>query len=420
MKKQRVILHSDLNNFFASVEIALNPELKGKAVAVCGSVEDRHGIVLAKSEEAKKFGVKTAMTINDAKRLCPHLTIVSSHHSLYEEYSLKVRKIYERFTDRIEPFGIDEAWLDVTDSVKMFGSGEQIANLIRQTIKAETGLTCSVGVSFNKVFAKLGSDLKKPDATTVISEENYKKIVWRISAGDLLYVGRATLSKLNRYNIYTIGDLANTDRKFLSDKLGKWGEMLWLYANGLDDSPVRKIDEAEPIKSVGNSVTTPRDLENLTDVKAVLTYLCESVSERVMRYGVGKARTLTLNIRDERLIWISRQTKLKYPSVLSQDFFDTAVELFKKNYDWHTFVRSVGVTVSDFCDDGEQLTIGQDVEKYERKVELEKRINQLRKKYGNDSVRKGVTLNGGSVLITKENFREGGITSGVDKKDEEK
>jgi len=330
-----------------------------------------------------------------------------------------VRKIYERFTDRIEPFGIDEAWLDVTDSVKMFGSGEQIANLIRKTVREELGLTCSVGVSFNKVFAKLGSDLKKPDATTVIDANNYKRLIWRLPVGDLLYVGKSTLAKLHRYNVYTIGDLANTEPSFLTAKLGKWGEVLWSYAKGLDETPVRRSDEEEEVKSVGNSVTTHRDLENINDVKTVLSYLSESVSERVMRYGVGKARTLTLSVRDERLTWITRQTKLPYPSVLSQDYFDAAVKLFEKNYDWHTFVRSIGIAVSDFCDGGEQLCIGQDVEKYERKVELERRVNQLKKKYGDKSVRKAVTLNDkgfGSV----DHFHDGGITAGVDVDGEKK
>lgn len=391
MNSENVILHSDLNNFFASVETALNPDLKGKPVAVCGNAEDRHGIVLAKSEEAKKFGIKTAMTIVEAKRLCPELLTVESHHDLYEEYSRKVRAIYARFTDRIEPFGIDEAWLDVTHS-SFLGNGEEIANKIRKAVKEELGLTCSVGVSFNKIFAKLASDMKKPDATTVISSKNYFKTVWRLPVCDLLYVGKTTATKLNKLNILTIGDLANTPLSFLNEQFGKWGEMLWAYANGKDDSPVKRLDEEDAMKSVGNSVTTYRDLENLNDVKTVLTYLCESVSERLINYGVGKARTLTLSIRDESLAWFSRQTKLPYPTVLSQDFFDCAVDLFNKNYNWKSFIHSIGVAVSDFVSDREQITLGQDAKKYEKRVELEKRVNGLREKYGESSVRKGITL----------------------------
>ena len=391
IESERVILHSDLNNFFASVEIALNPELAGKAIAVCGNAEERHGIVLAKSELAKKYGVKTAMTIDEAKKLCPQLVTVSSHHGLYEEYSRKVRKIYERFTDRIEPFGIDEAWLDVTHS-QIFGSGSEIADKIRTAVKEELGLTCSVGVSYNKVFAKLASDMKKPDATTVITNKNYVKKVWRLPVGDLLYVGKSTASNLNKLNIHTIGDLANTSKDYLIEKFGKWGGMLWKYANGMDDSPVKKADEEDDVKSIGNSVTTYRDLENLNDVKMVLTYLCESVAERLIRYGIGKATTVTLSVRDENLHWFTRQKKLPYPSVLSGDFFKCAIELFNKNYTWKTFIRSIGVSVSDFVNGYEQINVGQDCEKYQKKVELEKRVNVLRKKYGDTSVRKGITL----------------------------
>lgn len=390
-KRERTILHSDLNNFFASVECALNPALKGKAIAVCGSKELRHGIVLAKSEEAKKFGVKTAMTIGDAKKLCPNLLIVPPHHEKYGEYSKKAREIYLGYTDLVEPFGIDEAWLDVTNS-RLFGSGEEIADKIRARMKSELGLTCSVGVSFNKVFAKLGSDLKKPDGTTVISRENYRTTVWRLPVEDLLYVGKSTLSKLNKYNIYTIGDLANTEGSFLIAKFGKWGETLHTYARGDDLSPVRKFGDEEEAKSVGNSVTPYRDLTSLTDVKNVLAYLCESVSARMLKYGSGKARTITVSVRDNALVWISRQAKLEFPSALAPDLYKAAVCLFEKIYDFKRPVRSIGVTASDFVTDVEQLTFGQDPEKYEKREKLEKNVGLLREKYGKNSVRMGVTL----------------------------
>lgn len=392
-RKPRVILHSDLNNFFASVECALAPELKGKPMAVCGSQELRHGIVLAKSEEAKKYGIKTAMTVVEAKRLCPSLIIVPPRHEKYVYYSQQARKIYLDYTDLVEPFGIDEAWLDVTASC-VFGSGEQIADEIRSRMKNELGLTCSVGVSYNKVFAKLGSDLKKPDGTTVISRENRIKTVWRLPVENLLYVGKSTLEKLNKYNIYTIGDLAGTSEEFLIEKFGKWGETLSKYARGDDDSPVKKYGEEEEAKSIGNSVTPYRDLKTIEDVKNVLAYLCESVSERALRYGAGKARTVTLSVRDNALVWITRQAKLPYPSLLSGDIFSAAVELFKKNYDFRRPIRSIGVTLSDFMGEGEgeQLAIGQDVKKYEKRLELEKKVNALREKYGKNSVRRGITL----------------------------
>lgn len=389
--KDRVILHSDLNNFFASVECALNPALKGFPMAVCGSKELRHGIVLAKSEEAKKFGIKTAMTIGDAKKLCPKLLTVMPHHEKYGEYSKRAREIYLSYTDLVEPFGIDEAWLDVTNS-RLFGSGERIADEIRVRMKKELGLTCSVGVSFNKVFAKLGSDLKKPDGTTVISRENYKKTVWRLPVEDLLYVGKSTLLKLNKYNIYTIGDLANTDENFLISRFGKWGETLHTYARGDDNSPVRKFGDEEEAKSVGNSVTPYRDLNNLADVKNVLAYLCESVSARMLKYGSGKARTVTVTVRNNALVWISRQTKLEFPSALAPDLYKAAVNLFVKIYDFKRPVRTIGVTASDFITDAEQLTFGQNPEKYDKREKLEKSVGLLREKYGKNSVRMGVTL----------------------------
>lgn len=390
-----MILHSDLNNFFASVECALNPELKGKPLAVCGSKELRHGIVLAKSEEAKKYGIKTAMTIGDAQRLCPKLVIVPPHHEVYLDYSKRARKIYLDYTDLVEPFGIDEAWLDVTAS-GVFGSGEKIADEIRERMKKELGVTCSVGVSFNKVFAKLGSDLKKPDGTTVIQPERGLSAILKLPVENLLYVGKATLAKLNKYNIYTIGELAAVDRKFLIARFGKWGGTLSAYARGEDESPVRKYGEEEETKSVGNSVTPYRDLKNLADVKNVLAYLCESVSERVMRYGLGKARTLTLVVRDNSLAWLTRQAKLPFPSVLSGDFFASAVTIFQKNYDFKVKlpIRTIGVTVSDFLGEGEgeQLTLEQDAQTYDKRLELEKKVNALRQKYGKNSVRLGVTL----------------------------
>ena len=401
MGKERVILHSDLNNFFASVESVLNPELSGKPIAVCGSESDRHGIVLAKSEEAKQCGIKTTMTIREAKQLCPSLIIIPSRHGEYEEYSKKVRKIYERYTDKIEFFGIDEAWLDVTD-FSLIGDGKTIADKIREDVKNELGLTCSVGVSFNKIFAKLASDMKKPDATTVITRENYVKKVWRLPVGDLLYVGKATQKLLMEINIRTIGDLATANQELVADKLGKFGEDLWLYANGLDQSTVKGVDEYKDTKSVGNSITTYRDLKNIEDVKSVLSYLCESVSERVIRNGLGKATTISISIRDENLHWISRQQKLGRPSELSFDYYENSIDLFVKSYDWKTNIHSIGVSVSDFVKNSEQTQINNNENDYGKKLELEKRVYSLREKYGSESLKKGFSLKGERRLLFDE------------------
>ena len=251
---ERVILHCDCNNFFASVETLLNPSYRGIPMAVCGSQEDRHGIVLAKNEEAKKYGIKTAETVFSAKKKCPYLVIASPHYDEYEKYSMKLNAIYGEYTDKVEPFGIDESWLDVTASRRLFGTGEEIAELIRQRVKNEIGVTVSIGVSFNKVFAKLGSDYKKPDAITAISKENFRQIVFPLPVSDLLFVGKKTTEELEKIGIRTIGDLASTSKDMLRYKLGKMGDMLYDYANGLDSSPVGSGINREA-KSISNGFT---------------------------------------------------------------------------------------------------------------------------------------------------------------------
>lgn len=386
----RVILHVDLNNFYASVEIKLNPSLAGKYIGVCGNVENRHGIILAKSENAKKMGVKTGMTILEAKRLCPEIVFVEAKHSHYITYSKMVRALYREYTDKIEPFGIDECWLDVTESVKLFGSGKEIADIIRERVKNEIGLTVSVGVSYNKIFAKLGSDLKKPDGTFVIDQNNYKDVVWKLPVSELLFVGKSTAQKLNKINVKTIGDLANSDVNFLEKRFGKWGVYLHNYANGKDNSPVNYDGEDDEIKSVGNSITSYRDLKSDEDVKILFTVLSESVSSRLISYGLGKATTLSIYVRDEYLSSSTRQGKLKYPSVLPEDFMSFAFELFKKHYDFTSGIRTIGLSVSNFISDGEQISF--DDETYDKKLKLNTAISEIKDKYGNKTVIKGIVL----------------------------
>lgn len=386
----RVILHVDLNNFYASVEMKLNPQLKDKYVGVCGSIENRHGIILAKSENAKKLGVKTGMIIKDALKLCPDLVLVEAKHDKYIAYSNLVRDIYRKFTDKIEPFGIDECWLDVTASVKMFGSGEEIAEKIRLTVKKELGLTVSIGVSFNKVFAKLGSDYKKPDAVTVINKENYKNIVWRLGVENLLFVGNSTRQKLNKINVKTIGDLALIDSDFISKKFGKWGETLQTFARGEDDSEVLLDEENSEIKSVGNSITSYRDLTSVDDIKIVLTVLSESVSARVIEYNIGKPDTLTLFVRDSELVSFTRQIKLEYPSCLSEDYEKTAYKLFSANVKEKYSIRSLGVSVSGFDRGEEQISF--DSLNYAKKEKLNDAVSNIKHKYGKESVIKGIVL----------------------------
>ena len=316
--RERVILHSDLNNFYASVECLHRPEIRTKPVAVCGDPAARHGIVLAKNYLAKATGIQTGEVIWQARQKCPGLIVLPPNYPLYLRFGRLAREIYAGYTDQVEPFGLDEAWLDVEGSGHIFGDGTRIADEIRERIKSEMGITASVGVSYNKIFAKLGSDLKKPDATTVITRDNFKQVVWPLPASDLLYVGRATQRKLARYGISTIGDIAGTDQEFLHSRLGKCGEVLWSFANGDDNSPVVRMGEESLIKSVGNSITTPRDLETDEDVQMIFYVLSESVAARLREHGF-KCRTAHIHIRDKNLFSFGVQGKFTQPTNLSAD-----------------------------------------------------------------------------------------------------
>lgn len=388
----RTILHSDLNNFYASVESLFHPEYAGCPLVVCGKVEDRHGIVLAKNMIAKKAGVKTGMVLFEAKKLCPNLVCIEAHHDLYLKYSRAVRKIYLEYTDQVEPFGIDEAWLDVTHSNACGGDGYKIAEEIRKRVKEEIGLTVSIGVSFNKVFAKLGSDMKKPDAVTVISKDNFKNKVWGLPASDLLYVGRATKDKLEKLNIHTIGELATFSKPILTSKLGKWSEVLLSYARGQDVDPVRKYDEFEELKSIGNSITYYRDIKTDDDVYSLLILLSESVCARMKHAGFKCARTLSLVVTNDKLETTVRMTKATTPMSLSTEMAQTAFDLFKKTFSWSTaLVRMLGITVSDFTEH-KQLALFEDEKKKDKLVKLENVVEQMREKYGRKIINKAVIL----------------------------
>lgn len=390
--KLRTILHSDLNNFYASVEVLKNPDLKDKPVAVCGSQEDRHGIVLAKNQIAKEYNVKTGEAIWEAKKKCPNLVTVPVDFASYIKVSQRVREIYSRFTDRIEPFGIDECWLDVTDSIKNFGTGEQIADRIRKIVKEEIGVTVSVGVSFNKVFAKLGSDMKKPDATTIISIDNYKETVWKLPVEDLLYVGRATKKKLNSVGIYTIGDLATFDQKILEKLLGVWGKNLYINANGKDTSPVLTKSESGSVKSIGNSMTDYKDLWNFDQVKTLLLLLSESVAARLRESGLGRAKTIKVSVTDSTLKSYGKQLTLSHPTKSAGEIAKVAYSLFQSLYDWKNPVRGAGVSLSNFTMGLEQLSFDIDQEKEKKQDRLDSAIDKIRAKYGNTMVQRARIL----------------------------
>ena len=388
---ERIILHSDLNNFYASVECLYHPEYRGKPLAVLGDPEARHGIVLAKNYEAKSRDVRTGDPKWMAEQKCPGIVFVPPHYELYMKHSRLVRQIYSEYTDQVEPYGLDECWLDVTGSTRLFGSGEEIADKIRKRVKSELGVSVSVGVSFNKIFAKLGSDLKKPDATTVIECDRFKEVVWPLPVKELLYVGRATHNKLKRRGIFTIGDLANANPESLKFWLGKMGIVLWQFANGLDTSPVSNIGAKSLIKTVGNSTTAPRDLISDEDIRIILTVLCESVSARLREYGFI-CRTVQLGIRDNELEWIERQGKLEIPNRTAKSIFELSFALYKKHANGRP-VRSLSVRACDLEPvDFMQLSLLPEARRLEKQEELESVVDGLRSRFGHFSVQMGIML----------------------------
>lgn len=391
--QERVILYSDLNNFFASVEIALNPALAGKPLIVCGDPKERHGIVLAKNEDAKKYGIKTAETVYSALRKCPKVQMVGSHHHEYKRYSQKVVEIYARYTDCIEECSIDECALDMTASTFLFGDGECIAERIRKEVKEELGLTVSIGVSFNKVFAKLASELKKPDAVTVISKQNYQEKVWRLPVTELLFVGKSTAESLYKLGLYTIGDLANADIELIEKKLGKRGRQLWIFARGEDKEPVKSSKDKSDVKSIGNSTTLPKDIYDREEVKRWFYALSESVAARLRAAEVGRANTVHIVVRNERLLDTTCQTKVP-PTALCGEIATAAYELFCKHFPVGTRVRMLGVTISGFDYDIEQMSLDGLVDErdYEKKERAENAIAKLREKYGYSAIQRGIVI----------------------------
>lgn len=378
----RAILHCDLNNFYASCEMLQNPSLKGLPVAVGGREEDRHGVVVASNYEAKKFGVRCGVTTHEARKLCKNLVICPPHFSLYNKYSRLVRRIYESYTDKVEVFSIDECFLDVTHS-KIFGTPVEIANEIRERVKKEIGLTISVGVSYNKTFAKIGSDYKKPDATTVITEENFKDIVWPLPVGDMFGVGRKSREKLERFGVTTIGDLARMDKNFLIKEFGKVGEDLYKKANGLDDEEVN--GEYEQPKSVGNSATFYKDLTDLKDIALAFTTIAESVVERMIKYNLKQARTLSIVVRDADLKFYQRQCQMP-PCRSSEVFSKYALKLFKESFFSLKRVRLLGITVSGF-EESAQLSFFE-----EKSDNMDDIMHTIRQKYGHNKIVRGNAL----------------------------
>ena len=389
--KDRTILHSDINCCYAAIEHLHHPELNGKPLAVGGDPEARHGIVLTADYIAKKHGVKTGMALWQAKQVCPEINFISPRMDLYLRFSRMAHEIYGEYTDLQEAYGIDESWLDVTDSVSIKGDGEKIATEISNRMKSELGITVSIGVSFNKIFAKLGSDYKKPDAITTMHRDEYRKKAWALPASDLLYVGRSTSAKLAKMGIRTIGDLATTDEKILHSQLGKMGDILWAFANGYDDSPVKYENAHAPIKSIGNSTTTPRDLVNDQDVKIVLTILAESVAARLRENGF-KCRVVEISVRDNGLFSFTRQRKIDHATNVTREIAEEAYRLFKENYNWQKPIRGVGVRGADLVNDNywEQLDLFSSAEQREKQMKVDEAVDTIRKRFGFYSVQRGL------------------------------
>lgn len=386
---ERVILHIDCNKFYASVECLHNPEIRNKPVAVGGSPETRHGIILTKNEIASKYGITVGEPLWKAYQKCPDLIVVPPNFPLYVRFSNMARNIYKDYSDYIEPFGLDENWIDVTGDKR---GGENIALEIKERVKSELGITVSIGVSFNKTFAKFGSDYKKPDAVTVITKDNYKDIVWKSPCSDLLLVGPATTRKLAGYGIYTIGDLAQSDIGFIKSILGKNGVVIHNFANGIDPSAVSHKDDERALKSIGNSTTTPRDMVTDDDVKSVITVLGESVARRMREQGV-RGKTVTITVRDKNLYHFTRQCKLQNSTDVSIEIINAAMKIFRENYVWNNPIRSIGVAVSDFnVDEGVQYDLLGTVEKREKLERLEKAVDNIRQRFGNYAVQRASLL----------------------------
>ena len=390
----RVIFHCDCNCFFASVELLSHPELRDKPVAVCGDPKSRHGIILAKNEPAKAFGVKTAETIWQARNKCPELVLLPSHHRLYEEYSKKVNAIYERFTDLIEPFGIDESWLDVTGTLHLFGGDPvALADRIRKTVREELGITVSVGVSFNKIFAKLGSDYKKPDATTLITADNFRAIVWPLPVTDLLFVGRAAARVLGQYGVSTIGDLAAFDRAALVTLLGKQGSSLWNYANGLENSPVTPAGTYTAPKSVGNGETFPYNLTRQEEVRRGVAELADEVAHRLREHHL-KATTLQVTIRDPNFKDICRQKPLAAPTCTARELARAAMDILEHSWKSGAPIRALTLTAHNLVPEDEApeqlgLFAPEEPVRRDKAEKLERVMDGLRARYGHDALTTG-------------------------------
>lgn len=404
--QDRVIYHIDCNAFYASVEEQLYPELKVSPMAVCGNPEARRGIILAKNELAKGFGVKTAETIWQAQRKCPNLVLRPARHKLYREYCERVNSIYEQYTSQVQRFGIDESYLDVTGSLHLFGgNAPDLAHEIRRRVTAETGLTVSIGISWCKAFAKLASDLKKPDAVSVISRENYQAVAWPLPVGDLLFVGKNTASELKTMRIETIGQLAQANPELLQQRFGKLGGQMHGYANGLDDSPVLQAGAEDEPQSIGNGITFSRDLLTYADIQTSVTALCDTVASRLRKHGL-KSHTLQVNIKDTNFQVISRQKALDRPTYVAAELATTAMQLIEASWHIGKPIRMLTITAQKLTPEHlavEQTSLfDENRTQREKRERLEKTVDNIREKFGHSSVLPGSVVGNDLGIDEKE------------------
>ncbi|MEA4969431.1 MAG: DNA polymerase IV [Candidatus Pelethousia sp.] len=390
---ERTILHCDCNGYFASVECIARPELWDVPMAVCGDPKNRHGVILAKNELAKGYGIVTAETVWQALRKCPNLTLVRPHHEKYREYSRRINAVYQQYTDQVEAFSVDESWLDVTASLHLFGTGKEIADELRRRIRTEIGLTISVGVSFCKTFAKLGSDYKKPDATTEITRENFRDILWPLPARSMLYVGRAAEETLLKGGIRTIGDIAEAGKGRLRSLLGRTGETIWEYACGLDEEPVKRIGEEEATKSIGCGLTFSRDLVGLKDIRAGLTMLSDTIGTRLRRQGLC-CTTVQVQIKNPQLQVICRQKRLEAGTNSTREILEAALSIVQASWRMNAPIRMLTVTAAGLSTDGTaQLSLFDlGAEKRCHNEKLDSAMDAIRAKFGESAISYGNTL----------------------------
>lgn len=388
----RIILHSDLNCFYASVEMLYHPEYRNIPLAVCGDPDERHGIILTKNQHAKKHGIKTGEAIWQARQKCPNLVCVKANFELYLRYAKKVQKIYRRYSDHIESFGIDESWIDISDCHHLYPSPEALANQIKETIKFELGLTVSIGISYNKVYAKLASDLADTDSFCTVYPHEKESKVFPLKASHLLFVGRSNEKKLKMYGIYTIGDLATTPLEQLKRIFGKVGEILYDFANGIETSEVAHFEANSLMKSLGNSTTCPKDLTTLEEVKIIFTILTESICARAREQGLY-GKTVTISIRDSSLVTITRQMALPQQSDCTDYVLQYALLLFKKHYHFHKSIRSLGVRLSNLTKSPPiQQNSFFEQHKDSSMKELELAFDEIRNRFGHYAIQRGCVL----------------------------